>query len=185
MAGCASFDCSCLCVITQAAILHNPRFQEAHRKCTSAGRKLCVELQIVVALRGTDSSLEDKLTDARIRQVNFQAPGTTEAPARSGFLQRLRFLIPFRAPSSQVRVHRGFYAAARSVLPRLQELLAMCVGADEGWTVHLTGHSLGAAVAMLIAYELKLDDRWCAFAPLFRRCLSSKPGQPDCAQSLL
>lgn len=115
-----------------------------------------------MALRGTDSSLEDKLTDARIRQVDFRKPGTEAPPRRGGILQRLRFFIPWRGAGGGAQVHRGFYAAARSMLPQLQALLSLCVGGEAGWTVHVTGHSLGAAVAMLCAYELRLSPEWCA-----------------------
>lgn len=119
-----------------------------------------------MAVRGTDSSLDDKLTDATVEQVTFHDPNTRAPPplTRSSTLRRLRFLIPCRPTSDEPRVHRGFYCAARSVLPQVKALLQLGVGAEAGWTVTVTGHSLGAAVAMLIAYELKLDSNWCVAA---------------------
>jgi len=80
----------------------------------------------LVAFRGTEpDSIEDLLTDARAHFTPW--------------------------PEAGGRVHAGFAAAARAVLPSVREWLA-ATGATEPI---LTGHSLGAALATLAASVLK------------------------------
>ena len=51
-------------------------------------------------------------------------------------------------------VHAGFYAAYTAVRP----LLMAIVDAHEGWDVCVSGHSLGGALATLMAVDLKVRD---------------------------
>jgi len=80
----------------------------------------------LVAFRGTQpDSIEDLLTDARARFEPW--------------------------PEAGGRVHAGFAAAARAVLPSVRDWLTAVAAAD----LVLTGHSLGAALATLAASVLE------------------------------
>lgn len=108
-------------------------------------------LQIVVSFRGTESEfLKDIITDIRIIKQELPPPEDTND-------------VDIEIDGS-VRVHRGFLAALRSVAPKVKEILAHAIPQeqDSGWTVSVTGHSLGAALATLFAYDLKTDPDWCA-----------------------
>ena len=53
------------------------------------------------------------------------------------------------------KVHSGFFNSARAVNRRLKELLvSACAGTPGEWDLLVTGHSLGGALAQLVATEL-------------------------------
>ncbi len=58
----------------------------------------------------------------------------------------------------QVDVHRGFRDAYASVRTTMMDLLdAVCsqdCGSAEPWRVHITGHSLGAALSIMCAWDV-------------------------------
>lgn len=73
-----------------------------------------------------------------------------------------------QAQRARALVHRGFQEAWQSAKDRILALLAMCVAeasTDGGlpWTVYVTGHSLGGAIATLCALHLKFSK--CAPDP--------------------
>ena len=88
---------------------------------------------IVLAFRGT-RNLRDWLTDVEIRKA------------------------PCGAATDPARIHRGFLAAADSILPAIIEVL-LPPGADKAKTkpIILTGHSLGGAIAPICAYFLQRE----------------------------
>jgi surfactin synthase thioesterase subunit len=91
-------------------------------------------LQIIVSFRGTETRyIADILTDIRIAQVSL-------AGADAG-----------------IKLHRGFLNAARSAAQRVTELIGMAIpeGQAAQWEVTVTGHSLGAALAAVYAFELQ------------------------------
>lgn len=62
-----------------------------------------------------------------------------------------------RCPASQITVHGGFLSAYDSIRPQIFMLVDAITesGTSEApWRVHVTGHSLGGALATLCAYEL-------------------------------
>jgi predicted lipase len=72
-----------------------------------------------------------------------------------------------------LRTHPGFQKAYDSTRNRVHQLLEMCTGGARDWTVYVTGHSLGAAIATLCAYDLAKTT--CAPQPrLFRRLVSCR-----------
>lgn len=66
-------------------------------------------------------------------------------------------------------VHSGFLGAYYSVKPRLRELLDRLIDSP-GWTVLVTGHSLGGALATLCSFELANRIYVDGHAPAAVRC---------------
>ena len=60
--------------------------------------------------------------------------------------------------SDELLVHRGFLEAYDSVRATLFSLAEKITSKSSDWTIYLTGHSLGGALATLCAYEMA--RRW-------------------------
>ena len=128
-------------------------------------------MQAVVAFRGTQPTKgKDIVTNLDIRPFDLPPahsmrtvatpPGSrsdnnpqaaaSERPLPPSCLRR----CVCGARSTEAAVHRGFHKSVASILPRIEELLDLCTGGDPTWRVCATGHSLGAALATICAYEL-------------------------------
>jgi len=91
---------------------------------------------LVVAFRGTSDVL-DVLTDVNLLQT----------PYEKGFGNQ--------QSDDERQVHSGFFASACAINRRLKELLvAACAGTPGEWQLLITGHSLGGALATLMAPDL-------------------------------
>ncbi|GAV70449.1 C2 domain-containing protein/Lipase_3 domain-containing protein [Cephalotus follicularis] len=99
--------------------------------------------RLVVAFRGTEQAKwKDLVTDLMLAPTGFN-------PERVGgdFKQ-------------EVQVHSGFLSAYDSVRTRIIDLIEVAIGYKEfaespyKWQVYVTGHSLGGALATLLALEL-------------------------------
>jgi len=91
---------------------------------------------VVIAFRGT-SDIMDVVTDVNLLQT----------PLEQGYQGQ--------KSDDERMVHSGFFSSARAVSRRLKELLiAACAGAPGEWELLITGHSLGGALATLMAVEL-------------------------------
>jgi len=98
------------------------------------------ERRIILAFRGTEmTDIKDLMTDVSIVKTPW-------ASVEEGDPE----------PSdSEAWVHAGFRRALDSVAQRLKALLREAVaGAPEDWELLLTGHSLGGALATLMALDL-------------------------------
>ena len=94
-----------------------------------------------VCLRGTHTP-QDRAMDARVSQVVFPHTVASQDP----LLQCWELL-----PPEEYRVHEGFAAIADLLYPQLEPLI------EKNVPVVLAGHSMGGAVAMLLAF------RFCRF----------------------
>ena len=77
-------------------------------------------------------------------------------------------------------IHKGFLSAFRSIQPAVLQTLSMLLASDtndgdkkeeKAWTVHITGHSLGGALASLTTFDLAriaqgyfLDDAYSSIS---------------------
>jgi alpha-beta hydrolase superfamily lysophospholipase len=65
--------------------------------------------------------------------------------------------VPWHHADKDLMVHSGFLGAYDSVknkVFRIVEQLTATRSAEDPWTVFVTGHSLGGALATLAAYDL-------------------------------
>jgi hypothetical protein len=98
--------------------------------------------EVIVAFRGTEQTQwKDLLTDVKVMPTTLNAEGVT----------KMEF---FANNSDQVMVHNGFLTAYQSVRNVIFSQIKGVTTADENhWSIYVTGHSLGGALATLFAYE--------------------------------
>eukprot|EP00746_Dinoflagellata_sp_MGD_P078422 gnl/MRDRNA2_/MRDRNA2_31364_c0_seq1.p1 gnl/MRDRNA2_/MRDRNA2_31364_c0~~gnl/MRDRNA2_/MRDRNA2_31364_c0_seq1.p1 ORF type:complete len:965 (+),score=201.88 gnl/MRDRNA2_/MRDRNA2_31364_c0_seq1:101-2995(+) len=126
--------------------------------------------RIVLSFRGT-SDITDALTDIKLGQVPLEE------------------FEDGKESDDDRYVHIGFKTSAMSITRRFKELLvSACIGTPGEWDVLVTGHSLGGALATLMATEIatgvdtsrslkmRADNSW--FAQLVRAA-QDKLGQGE------
>lgn len=96
---------------------------------------------VCVAFRGTEQTkFTDIITDLKVASCNFDVERSV-----GNFFDR-----------SVPQVHSGFLQAYDSVKVKLMSIVAsiMRLHPDEQWTLYITGHSLGGALATLFAADM-------------------------------
>lgn len=101
---------------------------------------------LLVSFRGTEQiKVKDILTDINLFQSHYFPQTTWNSDPLMG----------------SILIHTGFLQAFRSVQAALLQLLHAILTAppvegetDEPWRIHITGHSLGGALASLMSFEL-------------------------------
>ena len=98
--------------------------------------KNCETRQLIIAFRGTDS-FQDLYTDLRFWKMD----------------------IPYGNKKTRIRVHSGFYKAYNHFLVR--DVIRKFI-TEEVKDIYITGHSYGAALAVLCALDLQYNfpDRY-------------------------
>lgn len=98
--------------------------------------------QAVVAFRGTEQvKWKDFLTDLSVQPKRFN-------------VERTDTILPLPFGSKEELVHKGFLEAYDSIRMKVFNVVDQITKRDEEWTIYVTGHSLGGALATLCAYEL-------------------------------
>eukprot|EP01065_Artemidia_motanka_P017867 TRINITY_DN21267_c0_g1_i1.p1 TRINITY_DN21267_c0_g1~~TRINITY_DN21267_c0_g1_i1.p1 ORF type:complete len:1646 (+),score=434.82 TRINITY_DN21267_c0_g1_i1:63-4940(+) len=111
--------------------------------------------RVVIAVRGTHN-LRNVKTDVQFFRDVFE-PMVDEGWRRGGFLdvrghiKRIKNRFGWGLP----RCHRGFRRAFDSVAPEVVERLKPILDTHPHHEVVVTGHSLGGAIAMLLACEIR------------------------------
>eukprot|EP00210_Caulerpa_lentillifera_P002903 g2771.t1 len=99
---------------------------------------------MVVAFRGTESCrFKDVLNDFRFISSKFDL--------KNGYDCKLR--LTEAAQSSAIRVHDGFRRCYDSIRATVMEVVYDITQWKSDWTICVTGHSLGGAVATICAFE--------------------------------
>jgi hypothetical protein len=118
---------------------------------------------IVVAFRGTESNVEDWLTNVNAKplvddELTSLSAKLDEYRNKHGFIQNESGRIG--------RVHSGFYAAFMALAPQLMSNIAKAKYLIDNahCPIYFTGHSLGGAMATIAARELTPDSNGAVYS---------------------
>lgn len=148
-------------IITDISLIQRPATRKADETDATMREARARRRVASSELRGV---LEDALTALAVDDAPVALERVAEASVAAGQLRSALEAEGALTPAVQAdlntllqpMVHTGFYAALDSVLPAVIRLVRMCTAAGEGWTIFVTGHSLGGALATLCSWEIEV-----------------------------
>ena len=129
----------------------------------------------VVAAAGAPSAAIAKGIETMVKEIATAASTSTNSASTPGSTlknivsQGVQAAVQATAEGqAEIWVHSGFLKAYRAVRAEVLQLVDAILqersGEEQGWTVFVTGHSLGGALSTLCAYELATRPKWASTA---------------------
>ena len=143
--------------LMQGVILSAQSYEDSQPRCS--GERVCL-------VKDPASGVEYAI-HRRGSQLTIVFRGTDSAADWRSNFRFARKVIPYDNESTRVRVHEGFLTAYKS--PRVRGRILQCWD-DSIQKVRVTGHSRGAALAVLCGLDIQYHHPHCCLEVLLFGC---------------